>query len=1057
MSAKDLTSPPLASGTVLFRDGTGNVHVTVIVKATYALKPGAVAVPAPPLPLTEDTPRDGVPSNSLYAASDFAPYKLRADVVVVGRIHPRSPTTVRQVVGFALARGPDVLLTKRLVAIGDRARPDAEPSRLSEMPLCWERTWGGPTSRDNPVGCGFSDGAARAPNLVDPEAPRGPVGLGPIAASWPVRASLLSKEHAASLLTAPLTLADDFDLRFFQTAPPDQQLPRLLGGEQLLLIGLHPQHAATVCRLPALHAFARLEGPTKRVRDVPLVGDTLWIDADRSLASLTFRGSVKVATPTEAVALLRMTDTWIVHAGMAPCVDVEEVTGAPRAWSLPSSAAAATSVDERRSPTVEPIAIHDESGFSVGSFAWSFDPPKSRRIVVVKGTFTLAPEGGKPSISPEQDCLRGDEPAGEGADAELVASSDYVPFKAKTDVLLRGTAHAASGRTTARVGVTLGSLAVQLVAIGPRRWNGSGIPGAPGPFEPVPLRWRNAFGGSGFAMNPVGMGLAATTSPPLLEDPEHLIRSRSDRPSPACFAPIAPTWPGRLALLGSFDRAWQRERWPYLPADCDTAFFQAAPARLRCDELHGDESFVLDSVRPGGKNFSGALPGVRPRAFALRRGGAPFEVLLRLDTVLFDTDAERLYLTWRGSFEADDAVSPEIERLVVLRESVDEPRSTADIAAYLAALGEPRLAPQKKENGAASSAGSETPPKDSSVRLADHLRGGTAVLAAAGIFAARVARAAGAPPAPPPLPAPPTRAQVEALVRDGQSLRGRDFSGADLEGVDLSQQDLERVIFARAKLGGANFKGAKLATAKLAGIDAPASIWEGADLSRADLTGAKLVRAVFSRARLEHTSLAGADLTEARLDEIRAESADFSRAVFTSGHAEGAILTKADLSYATLASASFRRARLDDAKLHEVTARGAIFDEASLLDARFEKANLAESSFHDAKAAGAVWECADLSGATLHGADVSGAIFAGARLLRADLGGMLARKSTFRSADLTQAVLDGSDLMQASFEGACLLGTSLRGTNLYQAEVHQAKLEGADLSKAQIAGTKLAR
>jgi uncharacterized protein YjbI with pentapeptide repeats len=1056
MSVNDLISPPLASGTVLFRDGAGNLHVTAIVKVTYALKPGGLAVPATPLPLTEGSRRDGVATESLSASSDFAPCKPRADVVVVGRIHPRSPATARHVVGFALARGPDVLLSKRLVAMGDRSRPDAEPSKLVEMPLCWERTWGGKSSRDNPVGCGLADSPAPLPNLVDPEAPRRPVGLGPIPASWPARADLLAKEHAASLLSTPLTLADDLDLRFFQIAPRDQQLPRLLGGEQLLLVGLHPQHAAMVCRLPALHAFARLEGPSTRARDVPLVGDTLLIDTERCLASVTFRGSVKVAMPAEASQLLGKSDPWIVHAGMAPCVDVEAVLGTPREWSLHSSTATSTPVEERVSPTVEPIAILDESGFSVATFVWSLAPPKSQRIVVVKGTFALSPRGDKPSIAPEQDCLRGDEPASEDADAELVSSSDYIPFKPKCDVLLRGTAHAPTGRTTALVGLTLGLLTVHIVAIGPRRWDASGIPGAPGPFEPVPLRWSNAFGGPGFAMNPVGMGLTATTLPPLLEDPERLIRSRADRPSPACFAPLAPTWPVRRDLLGSFDRAWQKDRWPYLPADCDTAFFQAAPAKLRCDEMRGDESFLLDSVRPGGASFTGTLPGVRPRAFALRRGGEPFEVLLRLDTVLFDTDAERLYLTWRGSFDVDSPTSREIERLVVLREAVEEPRSTADIAAHLTALGEPRLAPQKAV-GAAGTKSSEASTTDSAVHFADPPRGGAAVLAIAGMFAARAARAAASPPSPPPLPKPPTRAQVDALVRDGQSLRGRDLSGADLEGIDLSHQDLEGILLARAKLGGASFKSAKLAGAMLAGIDASASVWEGADLSRADLTGAKLDRAVFSHACLEHASLAGADLEEAQLDDVRAAGADFSRAVLTHCFAEGADLTKSDLSSATLMTTSFRRARLDDAKLNEVTARGAIFDEASLVDARFEKAALVGSSFRDAKAAGAVWECAELSDAVLHGADVSRAIFAGARLVRADLGGMIAREATFRGADLTQAVLDGSDLMQASFEGACLQGATLRGTSLYEAEVYQAKLEGADLSKALITGTKLAK
>lgn len=47
---------------------------------------------------------------------------------------------------------------------------------------------------------------------------------------------------------------------------------------------------------------------------------------------------------------------------------------------------------------------------------------------------------------------------------------------------------------------------------------------------------------------------------PRLEDPDRLIRSRADRPPPACFGPIAPGWPARSALLGSYDKSWQDER-----------------------------------------------------------------------------------------------------------------------------------------------------------------------------------------------------------------------------------------------------------------------------------------------------------------------------------------------------------------------------------------------------------------------------------------------------------------------------------------------------------------
>ena len=1021
----------LACGTVVFQDGAGHLHVTVIVKATYALRAGGLAVPAPPLPLV-----DGV---------DLAPCKRRADVVVIGRLHPRSPgTTVRQVVGFALARGPDVLLRKRLVALGDRAHAGADPAPLAAQALAWERTWGGAGCAENPVGVGLSAGDTRVPSLIDPDAPRRPVGLGPIAPSWSGRAAFLREEHAPGLRAHPLALPGDFDLRFFQMAPPDQQIERLRGGEQILLLGLHPRDVAVVHRLPALHAYAQLAGPplAGRPRAVPLVGDTLWIDADRGVACLTFRGSVEVATRREKDAVLAAGEPWTVHAGMAACSDVEETIGTPRAWSNSPRAA------EPASPTVDPVSVHDASGLSTGTFPWSFEPSKPRRVVVVKGTFVLSAEGGKPALASEQIGLRSDDPLSEDPAAELEVASDLAPFKARADVLLAGTAHAAPGRTTALVRLTLGPLSAQLVALGPRTWDRGGAPLPPGPFAPVPLRWKHAFGGPGHAANPAGTGFVAGSSPPLLEDPERLMRNRSDRPIPAGFAPVSPSWPARSALLGTYGRAWLKDRWPCFPADFDPAFFQAAPERLRCDPLRGDEPFALESVRADGAGFTGTLPGMRPRAFVLRGPEGFFEVLLRLDTVVFDTDAERLYLTWRGSFEVERAGGP-VDRVFVVREDLGAPRAAADVAASLTALDEPRLAPASEGEKAR-----VEPESAESFRLADHLSA-FAASAGAGIFAARAARAATAAPGHRPPPAPPSRAEVEALVRDGKSLRGRDLSGADLQGVDLSRQDLTGVIFARARLGGARFAAAKLAGVNLSAIDAAASVWDGADLSRADLTGAKLAGASFLGAILEGASLAGAHLAEARLGEARADGADFTGADLSRAEAGGTHLAKAKLSGATLTAARLERACLDDASFYEVSAEDAVFDEASMTDARFAAATLTGCSFRAVRARGAVWEQADLSHAVLRGADVSSAVFSGARLVGADLGGVLARAATFRAADLSQAVLDGADLMQASFEGAILRGARLRGASLYQAELRDADVEGADLEGAVLTGTKL--
>jgi uncharacterized protein YjbI with pentapeptide repeats len=1052
------SSSRVAHAFLLVEDAERRLHAVVIVKAWYTLVPDALAEPAPPLAPSDDAHGDGTHARSLIAASDFAPAKVEADVVVVGSAHPHGAAITRQVVGFALARGPDVLLRKRLVAVGDRARDGAEPSPLRPLPLAWERTWGGP---ENPVGVGLS-GAGAHPTFVDPDALRRPAGLGPIAPTWPGRARFLAPGHERIIreLTracaggdgtpapTPLALPPDLDLRFFQIAPPDQRIDRVRGGEQLLLVGLHPTHPSSVHRLPALHAFARIEAPARPARNVPLVGDTLWIDAERGLVSVTFRGTILLATPDEAPALLRDRRPWRIHTGMAPAANAEETSGAPEGWRKPRARASSREpldapdrVALPPSPTVDALPIHDLSGFTVGTRVWSFDPPKRRRLVVVKATYAIDPDGAAPHLAATQDLLRGDEAEGDDPDAELRYPSDHAPFKPKTDVLLVGTAHAPAGHTTALVRFSLGAVERRLVALGPRTWGANGIPSPPGPFEPVPLRWGHAFGGPGFVANPRGTGLAPGSPPPRLEDPDHLIRGRNDRPSPACFAPVSPAWPARGALLGTYDRTWKRERWPYFPADFDPAFFQAAPAALQREEPRGAEAFLITSVRPGGADLRGRLPEARPRAFAARPDGSLFEVLLRLDTLLFDADAAQLRLTFRGSFDIDDG---DASRLIVLREEREGEITLADVAVQVAALAELRLAPMATRPATERA----TPAPSGAFHLQVRLGEPPAAL----VFAARAIAA--------PRPAPPPaleRAGVERLLRAGKGLRGLDLSGADLRDMDLCKRDVRGAILAGANLAGTNLAGADLTGANLAGARADGARWDDATLTGADLTGAHLTGARLSRAALERASLAGAILTDAHLDDVRAAGADLVGADLTRCHADGADLRKVDLSRATLTAASLRKARLDDAKLYEVMAVGACLDEASLVDARFERAKLSESSLRGVSAAGAVWERADLAEASLASADLTGAVFAGSLLLRADLGGALARKASFRGADLTGAKLDGADLMQASFEEAILRGASLRGASLYQAETLLADFAGAELRGANVAGTKLAR
>src|SRR6185369_8780787 len=63
-------------------------NLTVCVKATFTLVHGGEAtIAAQQLPPGDDAYFDRNPRGSLYAPSDFAPYKPRADVLFVGSAH----------------------------------------------------------------------------------------------------------------------------------------------------------------------------------------------------------------------------------------------------------------------------------------------------------------------------------------------------------------------------------------------------------------------------------------------------------------------------------------------------------------------------------------------------------------------------------------------------------------------------------------------------------------------------------------------------------------------------------------------------------------------------------------------------------------------------------------------------------------------------------------------------------------------------------------------------------------------------------------------------------
>ncbi len=368
----------------------------------------------------------------------------------------------------------------------------------------------------------------------------------------------------------------------------------------------------------------------------------------------------------------------------------------------------------------------------------------------------------------------------------------------------------------------------------------------------------------------------------------------------------------------------------------------------------------------------------------------------------------------------------------------------------------------------------------------------------------------GAPPEPPaedPAPQVVAASPEEALkqllldnVRNDIAMYDMDLGGAELADMDLRGAKLGGAKLTGANLSGALLRDARLANAKLSGANL-----RGADLGGADLSGADLSRADLTDAKLDGATLTGANLSSvqasgARFFRVLAERVQFVQAQLERASFEVASVRDADFSGATIGKACFRGAKADAAIFSEVRGESAIFDDAELASATFGGAGLPDLSCVAARATRSNWERAeldravfdraDLSHATLVRASMEVASFLAADLSKADLSNVSGDGADFTDANLSGADLrmsklsdarfskaklvesngqkllannarmDGADLSRASFRGARMKGcqlssATLDGTDLRDADLEGSKLDGTDTSKAKLAGANL--
>jgi len=291
------------------------LHVTL--KATFHIRHDAcaeLAVEGVDGPMG-DTPYAGDAGLGLYYPNDFTPRKPRGEVLVAGSVYPpngKAPKAFRA----GIHAGP---VSKEVAVFGPRQwessflsiRP-GQPAQAIPTPLSYRFAFGGPGFPLNPIGCG-KEGLEmpRLEHLVRSlDAPSNllpPAGLGAIPMDWAPRISRLGSFGADYAKTRWPWWPHDFDRRFFQTAPEDQQRDGYWdGSEELVFLNLHPTVAEFRTSLPGVlpRCFARTISNAKRglapgdreyvTSEIPLELDTIWVDPSVEKLVLNWRGETAI-------------------------------------------------------------------------------------------------------------------------------------------------------------------------------------------------------------------------------------------------------------------------------------------------------------------------------------------------------------------------------------------------------------------------------------------------------------------------------------------------------------------------------------------------------------------------------------------------------------------------------------------------------------------------------------------------------------------------------------------------------------------------------------------
>lgn len=670
---------------------------------------------------------------------------------------------------------------------------------------------------------------------------------------------------------------------------------------------------------------------------------------------------------------------------------------------------------------------------------------------------------------------------------------DEMVAKTRGEALCVATAYPPGGEParSCRVRMQIGPIDKTLVAVGDRNWTATGM-SAPEPFTEMPVRWSHAFGGEGFAENPVGKGFkpvrdadGQTAHPlPNIEDPARVIHDLRDRPRPAGFMPIDITWSPRMARAGTYDDRWLKESFPGLADDGQWTIYNVAPeSQWHTGFFQPDEPYLLENMHPTRPRIEGRLPGAAARVFITQRADATDtfkEIPTRLETVWFFPDAERCVLIYRGSTPVADDEATDVIDILAAVEDAAAPRDEDYYRRIRAlrmdkelggvhALRDADLTPEWPVEHV-----DDLPDEMAAIKEESLLRKNARKKAERDILRMREKVAAvgldpdeHAPRMPPPEDPPATMDQLPDFIAKKR---------AEAERIKAEQAELSknreatlRQLFADAKLD--------YGVVEKEFETAPSGPPEYFVDRRLGMMAQVAARARASGVTLPdiEAMLANPQFRQGLIEIYLRRLVHYRQ----NAHLQAPAARRGDEESAQWRA--FLEARVREGgslvgfNLTGVSLRGLNLSGQNLSQVLLERADLTGCDLSNCNLSNAVLSRADLSGADLTRANLESANLGEAVLYQANLEGAnlaraIAPKADFREARMVGVSLDGAEIAEARFSGADLRGarmdkltvnkTDLSRMNLSDARLDgvnfiEVNLDGADLTDAILTGATL--